>query len=191
MRQPDEQSAQPDSGAQPMPPVQPDQWVTLSRLRGMPLVDLATGRKLGTVEHVLLDVGYHSIAAFTVSGNMLRKGASYPASDATIGADAITLRVRNAERDNSFDRLPTANGLISMRLLTETGRVVGQVVDMRVDPASHAVLGYEVRPVEAGLLSRLLRHEARVVPGAVIERHGADALILPEVLARQYLGNWV
>ena len=191
MRQPDEQSQQPAGGAQPIPPAQSDAWVTLSQLRGMPLVDLATGRKLGTVEHVLLSVDYHSIVAFTVPGGILRKGKAYPAGDATIGADAITLRVQDSGRRDNFDHLPTADRLISMRLLTETGRVVGQVMDMRIDPASHTVLGYEVRPVDEGLLSRLLRHETRVVPAAAIERHGVHALILPEAMARQYLGDWV
>ena len=191
MRQPDESSQQPAGGAQPIPPAQSDAWVTLSQLRGMPLVDLATGRKLGTVEHVLLSVDYHHMEGFTVSGGMLRKGKAYRANDATIGADAITMRVRDAERNDSLNKLPAADGLISMRLLTETGRVVGQVVDLRIDPATHTVLGYEVRPVDAGLLSRLLRHETRVVPAAAIERHGVDALILPEALARQYLGDWV
>jgi uncharacterized protein YrrD len=193
MRQPDEQSQQPAGGAQPIPPAQSDTWVTLSQLRGMPLVDLATGRKLGTVERVLLSVDYHTVAAFTVPGGVLRKGKAYPAGDATIGADAITLRVQDSGRGShdNFDNLPTADRLISMRLLTETGRVVGQVVDMRIDPTSHTVLGYEVWPVDEGLLSRLLRHETRVVPTAAIERHGVDALIVPEAVARQYLGDWV
>jgi hypothetical protein len=77
MRQPDDQSEHPDGGAQPIPPARSDTWVTLSQLRGMPLVDLATGRKLGTVEHVLLSVDYHHMEGFTVPGGMLRKGKAY------------------------------------------------------------------------------------------------------------------
>lgn len=166
-------------------------WVPLSRLKGMPLVDVGTGNRLGDLEDVLLSHDHRYVEAYTVRGGFLRKGEAFPAGNATIGADAIAVRlpprVEVASDVQRFKTLPGAHRLLSMALLTETGQIVGRVTDVRLDPHSGAVVGYEVRPASEGLADRMRRTPPRVLPATAIQQHGADALIVTDAAARQYL----
>jgi hypothetical protein len=58
---------------------------------------------------------------------------------------------------------------------------------VRLDPQSGAVAGYEVRPASEGLADRIRRTPPRVLPATAVQQHGADALIVTNAVAQQYL----
>ncbi len=180
-------TAQPEHGAPP----EGETGVLLSRLKGLPIVDVSTGTRIGEVEDVLLSLDHRYVEAFTVRGGFLRKEKAIPATGATIGEDAIAVRLPpGAEGELDATRagsLPRAHRLLSLRLLTDAGRIAGKVVDVRLDPRSGLVLAYEVRPVDEGLADRLRRTPPHVLPATAVQQHGEDALIISDALARQYL----
>lgn len=165
-----------------------ERWITLSRLRGMPLVDLTNGSHVGTVDDVVLSSDYRYIEGYLSRGGLLRHDAEFPAEGATIGRDAITIPAGLLEH---FDRrrlahLPRGKSISGLRLLTDTGRRVGLVRDLRFDRRTGALAGYEFVPEGGSVLDRL-RGRANLLPLAAIARHGRDALIVGEDHAGQYI----
>ena len=184
------------SAARPAPAAPPpagESWVLLSRIKGMPLMDVGTGRRLGTVDQVLLSHDYRYVEAYLVGGGFMQKGQAFPATDATIGVDAITIPLSpGAEGVQDIARiknLPQAHRLLSMPLLTDTGRVVGKLSDVRINPHSGLVVAYEIRPPNEGLAERLRHVPGRVLPATAVQQHGEDALIITEAQAREYLNG--
>lgn len=188
----EQQEVSPEQPA-PAPPPSEGTWVPLSRLKGLPLVDVGTGRRLGTLEHVLLSRDYRYVEAYMVGGGFMHKDKAFPATDANIGADAIAIRLppgaEGVEDIAHIKDLPSAHKLLSMPLLTDTGRVVGKVSDVRIDPHSGSVVAYEVRPASERLAERVRHVPPRVLPATAVQQHGADALIITDALARQYLNG--
>jgi sporulation protein YlmC with PRC-barrel domain len=189
--QPEQADRPQDASAEGQPhyAAEPAQWVTVSSLIGRPIVDLGSGAKIGSVHDVVLSADRRRIEAFTTRGRFLHGAAAFPARGAHIGADAVTIPAGAVQEFDTrrIAGLPLASTHSGMRLLTDTGRIVGTVKDMRLNPRTGEVTEYEVEPAHPGLLQRL-RHEVGVLPVVAVQRHGTDALIVEESLARQYLG---
>lgn len=165
-------------------------FVTLSSLMHLPIVDLGTGRRLGRVDNIILSSDHRTVEAYTSHGGFLSGTKAFPARGATIGQDAIVLPPGALERfdKRSLRGLPLAGPMTGTRLLSDTGRVLGTVTDIRMDPATADVVSYEINPEDRSLLDRL-RHRAAVLPVAAVQRRGADAWIVAEDDARQHLGG--
>ncbi len=180
----------PQPGASPMPSApHPQQapsaqrvrWVSFSKLIGHPLVDITEGRKIGEVRDVLLDEQRRFIQAFATKGGLLRGPTYVPALKATIGADAVTFQPGALEgQDTSwFDRLPKASQIIGRRVLTDTGKLIGTVDNLRLDPNNNTALALEVKPEHTGLLHRL-GSGRRLMPATGIISYGPDTIVAQE-----------
>lgn len=195
-------SAQPPQPPQsPQAPVQPapqqapsaepagSQWVSYATIKGLPIVDLANGSRVGEVDDLILSPTFRYLEAYTASGGTFRRDRTFPARGSVIGEHAITLP-RGAMDDwdvRGIEHLPRASALLGMKLLTESGRIVGEIKEMRIDPTSGTVLAYEVHTPDHNLLDRLRRREAEIVPANAITQYGKDAIIIQDALAQQYL----
>lgn len=167
-----------------------ERFVTLSSLMRQPIVDLNTGRRVGQVDNIVLSSDHRSVEAYTSHGGFLSGTKAFPARGANIGQDVIALPPGALERfdKRSLRGLPLASSVSGARLLSDTGRVLGTVADMRMDASTAEVLGYEVNPEDRGLLDRL-RHRVALLPVGAVRRRGSDAWIVAEEDARRYLGN--
>lgn len=163
--------------------------VALASLTHMPIVDLGTGRRVGRVDDIILSADYRSVEAYASHSGFLRGTQAFPARGATLGPDAITLPPGTLDRfdKRSLRGLPLAGGLAGTRLLSDGGRVLGTVKDLRMDPRTAEVVGYEVTPEDRGLLDRL-RHHTVLLPVAEVRQRGTDAWIVAEDDARQHFG---
>jgi sporulation protein YlmC with PRC-barrel domain len=181
---------QPSPGSPSTQPAQPApqnispgraNWVTFSQLRGHPLVDIAEGRAIGTVDDLLFDEQRRVIQAFATKGGILRRSTLVPALKAKIGVDAVTFQPGTlAGQDTSWlDALPKATELVGMRVLSDTGKLLGSVEDLRIDPDNGTLAAFELKPEQTGIPHRL-GTERRLLPGNSVISYGPDAIIAHE-----------
>lgn len=169
----------------------PNEWITFASVRGLPIVDLANGSRLGDVSDLILSPTFRYIEAFTSGGGAFRRDRTFPARSATIGLHAITLPRGALENWDvrGLDEMPRASALLGMKLLTETGRIAGVIHEIRLDPSSGNVLAFEVLQPDHNILDRLRRRGVQPFPTSAVTQYGRDAVIIQEALARQYLGD--
>lgn len=174
MQQPGELFAQPGQQAGV------GNWVLFSQLRGHPLVDASKGHKVGDIQDVLLDQQLQSIQAFTYKAGMLQGSGVVAAIQARIGADAVTFLPGTQARQDAatMSNLPKASEVIGRRVLTDTGRLLGIVHDLRFDQHSCQLLGIELAP-EIGGRQRLGGRE-QLLPTDSILDFGPDVVIVNE-----------
>jgi sporulation protein YlmC with PRC-barrel domain len=155
-------------------------WVLASQLRGHPLVDASKGQKVGEVQDVLLDQQLQSIQAFTYKAGLFQGSGIVPAAQARIGVDAVTfLPGAQARPDTSMMKdLPKASEVIGRRVLTDTGRLLGVVGDLRFDQNNHRLLGIELGPEVGG--RQRLGGRPQLLPTDSILNFGPDVVIVNE-----------
>lgn len=163
-------------------------WVKLTDLIGRPLLDLENGRKLGTLDNLVLTTDYRFVAGFVTQDATVSPPPVIPARGATIGQDAIVIPAASLQsfEPTSFAGMPLARRLIGMKLITTGGKMVGKVTDVRFDPRSDAAF-LQVED-EGNVLQRLMR-QATTLPMPAIQTFGQDVLIIGEDAAKQYLGD--
>lgn len=165
-----------------------DAWVRLTALIGRTILDLENGRKLGTLDNLVLTHDYRFVAGFVAQDATVSPPPVYPARGATIGEDAIVIPAASLQNfsPQSFRGMPLARRLLGMKLVTVGGKVVGKVTDVRFDPQTDAAFLYVED--EGNLLQRLMR-QATLLPMTAIRTFGQDVLIIGEEAAQQYLGD--
>lgn len=171
----------PSAPAPQAPSVQQVNWFSFSHLIGHPLIDVTEGRKIGEVRDLLLDEQRRFIRAFSTKGGFLHGPTYVPALKATIGVDAVTFQPGAlGEQDTSWlDTLPKASRIIGMRVLTDTGKLIGTVDDLRLDPHNGTLLALELKPEHAGILHRL-GSGRRLMPATGVISYGPDTIVAQE-----------
>ena len=156
-------------------------WVTFSQLRGHPLIAITEGRKRGEVYDLLLDQQRRSIQAFATKGRLIHGPLLVPAAKATIGKDAVTFEPGAlAGQDTSWlNDLPKASALLGMRVLTNTGQLLGTVEDIRIDPHTGMLVALELKPEQTGILHRL-GSRRRILPTTGVISYGPDTIVALE-----------
>jgi uncharacterized protein YrrD len=126
-----------------------------THVKGLSVVSIGTGEKLGNVSEILLDSNADRITALAVEtgggGGMLSSQPSdtkWLAADDVhaIGPDALTVRDASVLSDAGGDSSATTaiSLLMDEKVVTEGGTFVGKVVAVEIDPTSLAVTGLEV-----------------------------------------------
>lgn len=127
-------------------------------LRGLAVVDVGSGRKLGTVEELVISPDDGAILAVAIGGGMFGGGKSYVdiADVRSIGADAVTVDGENVARPEGEVSEPirdadrSARTLVNNKVVTEGGAFLGTVHDYFIDEESRRVTGLTIG---GGLLS--------------------------------------
>ncbi|HLV99840.1 MAG TPA: PRC-barrel domain-containing protein [Ktedonobacterales bacterium] len=166
---------------QPYAPSGRGNWVSFSRLRGHPLIDILTGKTVGTVDDVLLDQQRRAIQAFLTKGSLFHKSSLVPARQANIGADAVTFQPGAlAGQDTSWlEALPKASQIIGMRVLSNSGQLLGSVEELRIDPEGPSLAALELAPEHTGIPHRLGGARRLLTVNSVIS-YGPDTIIAME-----------
>jgi uncharacterized protein YrrD len=153
-------------------------WVTFSKLRGHPLIDISTGKTIGEVDNLLLDQQRRGIQAFVTKGGLFHKASLVPAIQAKIGADAVTFQPGAlAGQDTAWlEALPKASQILGMRVLSNSGQLLGSVVELRIDPDGTALAALELAPEQTGIPHRLGGARRLLMATSVIS-YGPDTII--------------
>jgi uncharacterized protein YrrD len=134
--------------------------IRATRLRDLPIVDLESAVKIGRVHELILDPGRRRVAAVVVRrGRALFGGGgdwTVPGSAVvSVGADALTIRSfgHSHERGLELATYPTLASLMSRKVLSRRGKLLGAVADVLLDERTGAIVGYalDVRTGGRGL----------------------------------------
>jgi sporulation protein YlmC with PRC-barrel domain len=123
--------------------------IRATRLRDLPVVDLESAVKIGRVHELILDPGRRRVAAVVVRrGRALFGGGgdwTVPASAVvSVGADALTIRsfAHSHERGMELATYPTLASLMSRKVLSRRGKLLGSVADILLEERTGTIAGY-------------------------------------------------
>ena len=129
--------------------------MSIKLVKGTPVVSLADGTKLGTIDRVYLDPGRKTIVGFSFhqGGGLFgsRSAGLIDAADVhAFGPDAVTVDdvagVRSDVALASRDDLVDLEELLKRKVLTESGALVGEIRSIQFDQDSYRLTGIEVSP---------------------------------------------
>jgi uncharacterized protein YrrD len=158
----------------------------VSELVGLPVVSFETGRKLASVEDILVDPERNAAVALLVEeGGWFADARVVPWDGVqSVGRDAIIVpsarAVLRAGRHPAARRALRSGIVVTwLRVLSDDGRDLGTITDVALDERTGAIVGFEV---SGGMLQDVQRGK-RFVPGTA--RIGRQvAFIAPEVSDR-------
>ncbi len=160
-------------------------------LKGLAVISIADGEKLGTVEGIYLDPTAKRIVGFAVKhGGGLFAAGEHELIDIddvhALGQDALTLADKGAVRGDQtrarLDQIVELDDLLKRKAVTEGGTFVGQVAGVEVDETSFRIEDLEVsqgffktnKLVPVGQIVSI-GHDLIVVADAVCAPEGAAA----------------
>lgn len=154
-------------------------------LIGKAVVSADRGEKVGTVSDVLVQPDAGRIAGLVVHTGLMRSEVVLPFGEIQVlGQDAVVAKSRDATvrpsewAGRAIDARRSTR-LRHRRVITRSGREVGEISDVYVDEISGALDGYEVEtPGFAGLI----HHHARL-PYSHDLAVGDDAMVVPDDVA--------
>ena len=128
--------------------------MTIPLTKGTPVVSLADGTRLGTVDHVYFDPESKSVVGFTFhqGGTLFGRGSSGLVDITDVhafGADAVTITDVSAVRselavESRKEALLDLETLLHRTVLTESGTQVGRVRAIQFGDASYQLAGLDV-----------------------------------------------
>ena len=143
----------------------------LKEIRGLPVVDPAAARKIGTVSDYLVDPATGRLAALAVQG---REGSADERIHAQrirrIGQHAVVLTGRassgaSASGDGQHERWLDSASLANLEVLGDDGNRIGRLTDASFDQDTLEIDAYLLH---ANLWERLFgRHRGRIQPNQV------------------------
>ena len=157
-----------------------------SELRGIALVTIETGKKEGTLDDLYFDPQTTGVRALRIKTGLFGHRALLVSSINAIGTDAITFAKEDMLIDEKDDALlsnmPFGSTLLSYKILTEGGNVVGTVSDFILEvsnPSQLHIVSYEL---PGNLFGRLGGHRPSFMATQVI-RYGRDVMVIPDAVA--------
>lgn len=158
----------------------------IKELLGLPVLEMVSGKQLGEVRDVILDTERATIRGFLVSLSgwlPAVRGVAFT-NVASIGRDAVMVRSDAALTDPASIPGSTAaqplGALMDKSLYSETGQLLGVLVDVFFDAVTGEIKGYEVSD---SLLEDLLSGRM-IMPLPQVQVVGEGMIIVPETAAK-------
>ncbi|MEW6724617.1 MAG: PRC-barrel domain-containing protein [Bacillota bacterium] len=147
---------------------------------GLPVIDLANGRRVGDLEELYIDLQSQAVVGFLVTqGRWLVRRYLLKADDVVaVGPDAATIEDREVLVPFSrVARTPFTyeKQLVGKRVLSPHGEDLGTIADVFLDDHELKVTAYEI---SGGLLADLL--DGKTVLAAVPVVIGKDAVVITD-----------
>lgn len=167
--------------------------VAASALVGSPVVSTRSGERLATVKDVVYSPADGAVEGFTLNPRN-RFGAPMrevlPASLlGEVGPDAVVVEgpdsfVDRAQAPQSLSATRSGRNVIGSRVITETGREIGEVVDVLVRAGTRpTAVGYEVQRSGSGRRRFVPLSEQRGISGeALIVPRDTEALLSEDLV---------
>jgi uncharacterized protein YrrD len=155
-------------------------------IKGLAVVTIVGGEKLGQVEDVLLDEALHHVAGFQIeSGGLLHRQHLVVPFQAvrSIGADALMVADANALQP-APGKQPAgqraASQLDKLRVVTRSGEHAGNLTVAHFEPDTGAITSYELG---TGML-----HKNTLIGAASVISIGQDIMIVADDFATRKAG---
>jgi uncharacterized protein YrrD len=158
-----------------------------SDIKGLAVVIIEEGKKVGTVEDFYFDPQTSAVRALLVKTGLFGHRALLSRAISAIGVDAITVSDESMlveeKSDSQLPTLPFAQRLLSYRVLSEDGNVIGTVRDLLLDISTPSALRVEAFELADGLGARLTGHYPTFSASRVV-RYGQDVLVISNEAAQ-------
>jgi sporulation protein YlmC with PRC-barrel domain len=133
-------------------------------LKGIAVVSIEQGEKVGVVDNVLFDLDPKRVIAFKlIKPGLLRSGNFIlPMEDVeSVGPDAVMIRnrdrIREQKGDRDYQNRPDLTSLSKLRVVTQDGTYVGTLATVQFEPKTGLITHLEV--TGSGLMDRLRRNQ--------------------------------
>jgi len=157
-----------------------------SELKGIAIVTIDSGKKVGTLEDFYFEPQSNSVRALYVKTGAFSHRALMASSVNAIGTDAITFGDESlliGEKDNAqLATLPLGRTLLTYKVLSEGGTVVGTVGNIVFDVSVPTNLRVTAFELAGGLRNKFSGHYPSFSSTQVV-RYGEDVLVIPDTVA--------
>ncbi|GAC1400372.1 MAG: hypothetical protein NVS4B12_17880 [Ktedonobacteraceae bacterium] len=157
-----------------------------SDIHNIALVTIDTGKKVGTLEDFYFEPRTNSVYALYVKTGVFGHRALKTSSVNAIGTDAITFTDESSlieeKEDALLSTLPLGRALLTYKVLSEGGTVIGTVGNILFDTSTPANLRVTAFELAGGLRNRLSGRYPTFSSAQVV-RYGADVLVIPDAVA--------
>ena len=157
-----------------------------SDLHNLAVVTIDTGKTGGTLEDFYFEPRSNEIYALYVKTGVFGHRALKSTSLNAIGTDAITFadesNLLEEKADAVLATLPLGRALLTYKVLSEGGTVVGTVGNVVLDTSVPTHLRVVAFELAGGLRNKITGHYPSFSSTQVV-RYGADVLVIPDSLA--------
>ena len=165
-------------------PVPPRKW---SDIKGLAVVTLGTGQKVGTVDDFYFDTMTRKVLAFVVKTNLFSTRVLRARDVNNVGADAITSASENIlikeSEDESLKALFLGRDILHYRVLSEGGTVIGTIDDVFMDISIPTQIVVTDMELAGGLKERITGHHA-TFSAEKVASYGKDVIVIPDGVAQ-------
>jgi uncharacterized protein YrrD len=159
-----------------------------SDLNGLAVVALDNGKKVGSCDDFYFDLENSTIYALRVKTGMFSHKVLPVAAIHNIGQDAITTategKLLNEADDNHVASTAQGSKLLSYRIMSASGTVVGNVGNILLDVQTANALRIAAFELAGGILDRISGRYAEV-PISQLLRYGEDVLVITDQAAQK------
>lgn len=162
-----------------------------SDMRGIAVVSLTDGNKVGSVDDFYFDSTTFQVYAFRVKTGLFSHKILHVTDIRGIGQDAITTpteeAVESKSEDSKISSLPNGESLPSYKVMSAGGTVVGSVGELLLnisDPSAVQITGVVL---SGGLLQHLGVHSQTMIKASDIH-YGQHVLVIPDAVAQTLQG---
>lgn len=150
-------------------------------LLGLPVVELGSGRQVGVVEDLLLDLNQSILKGLLVKSGAWIEGCRELSCDCIhqMGPDAVTFNaetIDDKETGDSGDMALKIKDLKGQRVIDIQGKELGTLEDVEMDSASGKLINWEISD---GIIQDLIEGRKYLPLGAVVT-YGEDRIIVWE-----------
>ncbi len=162
-----------------------------TEMAGIAAITLDAGKKIGTLEDFYLDAEKSTVFALVIKTGLFGHRALPVGAISGMGVDAVTFTneeqlIKENEISSTANLLP-GKGLLSYRVLSESGTLIGEIGNILLDvtnPTAMKIDGYQL--ATGGLRERFTGKYQAFAAGEVL-RYGQDVVILPNNIAQALL----
>jgi uncharacterized protein YrrD len=158
-----------------------------TELRGMAVVTLDDGKKVGTCDDFYFDLPTHRVYALRVRTGLLGHKVLPVSGINAIGQDAITTasgeELGDKLNDAQASNLASGQALLAYKIMSANGTLVGTIGNVLLDVSSPSAPGIAAIELAGGLRERLGGRYPSF-PASMIQSYGHDVLVIPEELAQ-------
>lgn len=161
-----------------------------SEIQGLAAVTINTGKKIGTIDNFYFDPSTNVIKGFVIRTGFFGHRAILAKDINSIGTDALILKdeemLTSERNEEELHHLRLGSSLLSYRLLSEGGNVIGTIGNIILDIAQPQAIQIMVIELSGGLREHISGHYPSF-PASQITRYGQDVVVIPDTVAESLL----
>jgi uncharacterized protein YrrD len=158
-----------------------------SALRGIAIVTVSDGRKIGSCEDFYFEPQSQRVYALRVKTGLLSHTVVPVASISAVGQDAITIpneEVLHRKADEQdISTLLSSEDLKNYRVMSKGGKLVGTIGSVLLDTSTPNALRVAAFELSGGILEQLSGKYPTFAASQVVS-YGQDVLIIPDEVAQ-------